>query len=540
MRRTLSTLVTLALLSSVAASASPQETPAETSELVEQAVALGQSDGPAAAIELLESTQAQRGLQDEEQALLGMLLFTVGRADESYATLEPLSRSEDASPAVLFNAWRAAEATGRGMEQLDLLERSAAAAPISPAARQLGFIRGNQNRLQEAFVLLVPWARAQPEDTEARLAAAHAALQLSRVPVAEEMLSDLPQDLPQVRLLWGKALFLRGDPYGALATLKALGDGSDLPPGIDQDRRHTMANAYIGIGEAAKAVELLEGRVDDDPRLVMVLGRAQSQIGMMPEALTTLRPLAEAVLADAAAFEEEMAAGVLLDFGRALIATGSHAEAIEPLQQASELDPDNEMVWQSLGQALAVSGRREEAAAALEHFQNLAQNAVPVTVRQSTLERDVDDPTARQLRESLTLAGQGQLSAALEVVQSERRMSPGDPRAPLVESQILVMLERPEDALRAAEDTLVIAPDFADGYYQQGVVLMSLNRLKDAETSFHQALEIAPGHTPAMNDLAVLLMVLERNDEARQLLEQVLELNPEDELAAANLASLDG
>jgi Flp pilus assembly protein TadD len=259
----------------------------------------------------------------------------------------------------------------------------------------------------------------------------------------------------------------------------------------------------------------------------------------MDDSLETLRPLAEAVMGQQLALDDEMAAGTLLDYGRALIATGSHVEAIAPLELASGLDPGNSMIWQSLGQALAVAGRRDEASAALERFSELAQNAVPATVQSTTLEKDVDDPTARQLREALKLAGQGRTAEALDETRRERRMSPGDPRVLLVESRILTMLDQREEALTVATETVEMAPDLADAYYQRGVVLMGLHRLGEAEADFRRSLEIAPGHAPTLNDLAVLLMFLERDDEARELLERALEINPDDSLAKSNLSQLD-
>lgn len=509
-------------------------------EILDQAIALNDAEGPAATLEFLENAQAEADLPLPAKALLGALLLAAGRAGDAYAILEPLSRLEDAPPALLFNAWRAAAATGQGPARVDLLERAAQLDPISPAARELGLIRGRQGRLQEAYVLLGGWARAFPNDVEARLAAAHSALQLRRVPEAEGFLSDLPQEIPQVRLLLGKILFHRGDPYGAVATLSALGDGSELPPGMDLDRRKTLANAYIAIGQGAEAADLLADYAGDDPGMILVLVRAQAQSGDVAAALETIRPIAETVQQDPSQVSPELGAGILLQYGRQLIATGSHEAAVAPLQVATTLQPDNEMIWQPLGQALAVAGRREEATAALERFNALAQNAVPETVQQAQLERDVDDPTGRQLREALKLAGRDRPAEGLEVARNERLLSPGDPRVPMVESQILVRLDLLQDALVAAQDAIDLAPDYADTYYQRAVVLMSLQRLDAAESDFRKAIELAADHVAAMNDLAVLLMYQERNDEARQLLEKVLELSPDDALAASNLAQLEG
>src|SRR4029079_19837515 len=67
-----------------------------------------------------------------------------------------------------------------------------------------------------------PWARQHTDDTEAPLAAALCALDLDRPSEAEELLSDLSQEDPKVRLLWGQLLLEKRDPRGAIATLKPL------------------------------------------------------------------------------------------------------------------------------------------------------------------------------------------------------------------------------------------------------------------------------------------------------------------------------
>ncbi len=539
MRYPLIPILVVLFLTSLAGVTLGQESAELTDPLMARAIEVSKSDGPGAAIEVLEAARLEQGLTDEQEIFLGVLLFTAGRAEESFAKLEPFTRSPEASPPLLFNAWRAADQTGRGAEHIALLQRAAAGAPGSPAARQLGFILGNQGRIEEAYRLLLPWARSQPNDVEARLATAHAALQLERVPVAEEMLADLPSDIPQVRLLSGKALYLRGDPRAALATLGELGDGTGLPPAIDLDRRHTMANCYVAIGESARAVELLEGYAADDPRLMMVLGRAQAQSGQIEQALATLRPLAQAAQGDPSGFGAEMSAGVLLAYGKALVSSGSPAGAIDPLTRASELDSQNAMVWQALGNALAVAGRREEATAALERFDSLARAAPPTANDAAALESEIDDPTAARLRRALMMANQGLTTEALAEVRDERLMAPGDPRVALVESRLLVMQGSLDAALAPAAQAVEMAPDFADAYYQRAVVLMGLEQLQQAENDFRAALEVLPTHTPAMNDLAVLLMMQQRNDEARVLLERALEINPADALAAQNLSEID-
>lgn len=509
MLRSIATVSWLLVLAGAPAQAPAQATaqalPAEpTGTVLERALTLQKSGGSDAALEFLMANREQAVSEPYAMTLLGTLLLDAGRGEESYAVLEPLSRVESAPPTLLFNTWRAASLVGLAEERADLLERAVARDPASPAARQLGLIRGNQGRLQEAYVLLVPWIRKQPADTQARIAAAHLAVELRRVPQAEELLSGLSLEIPHVRLLRGRILFLSDDPRAALEMLEVLGERQDLPPGLDRDRRLTMAHAYMAIGESGSAVDLLEGRQGGDPILTLVLSQAQSQSGDVNGALESISPVAAALLRDPAMLDPGLSVGLLLHYGRQLIATGAAEKAVEPLQLARELAPDNESVLQSLGQALAVSGRREEAQEVLESFRAAAEKQSTKANLLSEIERDREDPTGRQLREALELLASGRGSEALELAQSERQMAPRDPRVPIVESKILRQLGRLEEALRVAQEAVELAPSQPDPYHQRGVVLLSMNRDAEAEADFRRSLEIDPDHQAAADALAGL------------------------------------
>lgn len=208
------------------------------------------------AIAVLEPLRSEPELPPRVLAILGGLYAESGRQAEALEVLEPLCQSEDADPAVLYNAGQAALALGRTEDAEGYLERSVERAPESPAARALGILRSQQKRYVDALILLRPWVRQNLDDTEARLAAAQAALRLERAPDAEELLSDLPQTNPRVRLLWGKLLILQGDPRGAIATLKPLVESA--PQDVELDVRRTLADAQAAVGEQETQMSSLE------------------------------------------------------------------------------------------------------------------------------------------------------------------------------------------------------------------------------------------------------------------------------------------
>ncbi len=533
--------IPLAILLAAAAVAAPQppEGGGESTETtIRRALEAMNDDRLDEAVELLEPLGRRPDAEVRVLAILGALYLEAGRAADALRLLQPLAESEDAEPAVLYNAGRAALAVGQRGQGEHYLQRSLEKSPGTPAARELGLLRGARGDFAEAYELLLPWARAHPEDAEARTAAALCAVQLQRVPEAEELLSDLPQDRPRVRLLWGHVQLLKGDPWGALATLKPLAESP--PPEIAGDLRRLLAEAHATAGQAAEAVAVLKDHVGGSPSVALQLAQAQYQSGDLAGALATLAPFAERVAAGGrgADLPEETAAGIAREYGRWRLLGGDYAAALPHLETATRLRPGDKQSWQALGQTLAGLGRREEAESALARFRELAAAEPPTSSVDRRARQELSDPTGRELRRAFELLAAGRGEEALRVARTEKGLARGDLRPSLAEGRILLALERPREARAVAEEVLAAAPGSPDALYLRGTVRMALGELAGAEADFRKALAAAPQHTASMNDLAVILIERGQTAEARGLLEKVLEINPDDEVAAANLAGL--
>ncbi len=453
--------------------------------------------------------------------------------------LEPLAASDSPDPAVLFNAGRAAQALGQMQRAAEFYERSMAILPSSPARRELGLMLGARGAYTQALAMLKPWAEQYPADVEVRLAAAFCAVQLDRVPDAEQLLSDLPREQPQVSLLWGRLLMIKGDPWGAINTLTPILETA--PESMQIDIRRVLADAYAGVGQAAEGVEVLAGYADSDPSVALQVGLAQYQSGELDAALETLRPFAEGLVGDSPAqLPPSLAARLILHYGRFLAMTGEREAALPYLQKATEMNPDEKQGWQMLGQTLAALGRREEAQVALKRFQAVTQGEVSASQQDLRERAERDDPTLAALRETFTLMSEERFEEALSKIRQERVLSRGDLRPVLLEGRILQVMGRDEEALAVAEQAVAAAPDNADCLYLRGAIHMAMGSDTTAETDFRRALSLQPEHTATMNDLAVLLINTGKTAEARQLLERALELNPDDETAADNLSALGG
>ncbi len=465
-------------------------------------------------------------------------LVAAGEVEEAYDALRPLAEATDASATVLYEAGRVAAALGRPADAEAWLRRSLAMEPDTLAARELGIVLAGTGRCPEAYPLLKPRAERRSDDGQARRFAALCAVQLRRPNEASIFLAGQDLQQPAVRLLWARVRRLEGDPWGAIAILEPLFEVA--PQAMAADVRTQLADAYASVGRAARAVELLSGRAGTDPALALLLGRAQYQSGDIEGALSTLAPVVQGALAAVETGRPLSPAGaeMLVDYGRFLLADSRASEALPYLEAATRLQPRDKQGWLQLGQALSMLGRPAEARIALARFEEISAGEGSVAQGELRLEEDRRDPTGRELRRALDLAANGRFDEALEIVELEAALAPGDSRTSLVASRVLLLAGRTEEALRRAERLVADRPDDADAVVQRGAVRLARRELEGAEADFRLALALAPEHTGAMNALAVLLA--ERGDqaEARVLLERVLALRPDDAAAAANLESL--
>ncbi len=504
-----------------------------------EALSLAGAGELAGAIRVTEALCAEEGAPDAAFGLLGSLHVEAGNMERALEVLAPLAALDPADPGVLYNAGRAAEGLARFQDAATYYGRSLEVLPQSPALRALGMMLGRHGRPEEAFVFLQPWVAANPDDHEARMAAAAGAIALERAPEAEALLAELPVDDPGVKLLKAQVLLQQADPWGAINELRLL--AAEPPPAIRDAIRRTLARAYLVVGEADGALEQMKPIENIGPEDAVVLASAWFQAGQLDEAIDTLAPYAEA-LPNSPQPENPapVARDIVLEYGRYLHSAGEAARAVPFLRLASELDPEAPDAFQALGQALAASGEREQAREVLERFQELSAEATNDVASVNRRRRDIADPTGREVRRALETAAAGRIDESLEVLAQEAQLAPTDPRPSYAASSVLLDAGRKEEALVAADRALGVAPERADSSYQRGAVLMSLQRLGEAEEMFRQALELQPDHPATLADYAVLLMNAERDSDAGNLLERLLQLRPDDPLAREHLERLRG
>lgn len=272
-------IIVLALGPGLSGPQSPAAQEGETvpDPAVRQALEKLRQDDLEGAIAVLEPLVANSTATPLALATLGALYLEIGLPGDALEVLRPLADGDDANPAVLYNAGRAALELGEEAAGEEYLERSVRIQPVSRAARMLGLRYGSRGQTAAALQLLGPWALANPDDEQARLAAAAAALKLERPDEAADLLEKLPDGNPRVGLLRAELALQRREPETALALLEPL--ASSHPPEMRIDVLVLLASALIESGRPTVAVDLLAGQADSHPRLALTLARAHAAAG---------------------------------------------------------------------------------------------------------------------------------------------------------------------------------------------------------------------------------------------------------------------
>lgn len=477
-------------------------------------------------------------------AALGAFYAEIGLDDDALALLAPLAADEKADPAVLYNAGRAALALGKEEEGESYLKRSVALQPLSPAARLLGLRLGARGRTQLAYQLLRPWAQANPEDHEGRLAAAAAAVQLQRSSEADELLAGADDTSPRVRLLRAEVALQRRDATTALEWLRPFAERPP-PPEMALDVLQLMASAQLELGRVDDAIALLGEPAAGHPKLALTLAKALDLAGQTSKALATLEPFLAPALETAPeaippGSTRDLAASLTFEQGRMLLASDRTREALPLLERAALLDPWRRDTWQELARARAATDDAAGAQQALDRFQQLTEARQQAEIPGLKGQRRQTDTTGRRLAEALEWAARGELDQALAIARQEIALATSDPRPRLLEIRLLLATGRAKEALAAADAAVEAFPTLADVVHFRAVTRLATGDAPKAEADLRQALELDPGHVPAKNDLALVLAGRGEVEAARTLLEEVLAAHPDDPLARQRLDQLSG
>ena len=198
------------------------------------------------------------------------------------------------------------------------------------------------------------------------------------------------------------------------------------------------------------------------------------------------------------------------------------------------------LVEENLNKArsLYIKGKEAEASDLLSSIikqfpQNKKVQHVLQQLQQSTIKHL--KPTQEQINTLLKYYKNGQLSEAENLAISLTKEFPTHPFGWKVLGVILGDTGRKNEALRAHQKAIEIAPQDTGSYNNLGNTLKGLGRFEEAELSFKQSIKLNPKSAIAHNNLGTLLKDTERLDEAKASFEEAIRLNPDFAEAHNNL-----
>lgn len=201
---------------------------------------------------------------------------------------------------------------------------------------------------------------------------------------------------------------------------------------------------------------------------------------------------------------------------------GDVSAALELLEQARALAPSDPYAQLHYGLGLHAAERNAEAAV---EFRASAA-ALP------------DDP-APYLNLSAALLALGDNQGALDAARRARRRAPKLPQAIYMVGLALLALYRLEQAEEEFAQVVTLAPRFADGWVNLGIVRYRRDDIDRAKVAMRKALDVDPSHMGAAANLAAFLRLTGNVELSETFLADVLARNPQaSEIRLARVSEL--
>jgi predicted O-linked N-acetylglucosamine transferase (SPINDLY family) len=151
------------------------------------------------------------------------------------------------------------------------------------------------------------------------------------------------------------------------------------------------------------------------------------------------------------------------------------------------------------------------------------------------LDHEPKNFAARQLL-ALVRFQEGHDQDALDQIEAALAIQP-NAEALATRGNILIRLQRLDDALASLDQAIAEKPDYAEALYNRGNCRQYLGRTEDAVADYSRALALNPGYEPALTNRGNVLSKLKRFSEALTDYEAALQLRPRDPLALYHKAN---
>jgi tetratricopeptide (TPR) repeat protein len=238
--------------------------------------------------------------------------------------------------------------------------------------------------------------------------------------------------------------------------------------------------------------------------------------------------------------------------GAVCLQTGRIADALEPLQKAAALSPEDAEAHYSLGATFYNVGRLNEAEACFRHALKIRPDFAAVhnnlggTLQalnrlgeaEASYRRALEiNPHYADAHFNLgnILKDRGRLNEAEACFRRALDIQPDYADAHYNLGNILKELDRPDEAESCFRQALQIQPDYADAHYNLGNILRELGRLDEAEACYRRVIQLQPDYADAHYNLGNIFKELNRLDDAEGCYQQALQIQPDYAEAYSNL-----
>lgn len=227
-------------------------------------------------------------------------------------------------------------------------------------------------------------------------------------------------------------------------------------------------------------------------------------------------------------------------------------EALQALERAATLLPQDAEAQLNLANALRAVGRLEDAVACYRRALKISPDVAAAQVALGSALRGLGqlDAAVLSYRRALELAPGlvdahrklgsalhelGQFDAAVASYRKALELEPASAEANSNLGAALLKLGQPHEAVVSLQRALELAPDFAAAHTNLGNSLRDLGQFEEAAASHRRALQISPRFAEASINLGNVLRDLGQNDAALQCYQRALEIDPKLAVAHCNL-----
>ena len=435
----------------------------------------------------------------------GVMLADEGKRSEALGYLQMSARLDSSAPAVHEELMNLYMETGNREEAEKSARTLLELAPEKPGAHAaLGRILVESDRASEAIPYLEKAVELAPDSNGTSFALAEAMERSGDVDGALKLLQELASsggneavaNFHVARILANKGDIPEAIPYLSKAVelnpsfLKGV---EEMGNKLEQDK---------GPGETEKLYRGYIGANSDS----MVVREFLARLLLRAERYSEARAELELVLAD-----QEENHGAKLLMGMVEYQDGNYEKALEMFNDVREMAPDSFEMTMQIGTLQRELKMYDEAVSTFEDAAKLAPNRYEPFLSLAVVHDSTDD-----------------LPGAASDLETALALEPDRVNLRTYYSQILIRLDRNDDALATLNEGLGRVPDEPGLLYQLAITYDGSGEFDKTVKTLQHLIEVKPDHFDAMNYLGYSWA--DRNmrlDEALKLVQRALEFKPD-------------